>query len=177
MTRNSIPGAGIEPAPLDEGRDFKPLPSPLPDNDLAAPPSAPVSAVVGEDRPVSAPVATDPATGRGDPGPLQKACRDAGLPFHPDSLMYLEALAHRLNLVPKGKEVTRLALRQAARHHRKILQSGARRVAADAKMSRTQARKIVKAAHGIETGRQWRIFKKREQRALRAEQRAAKGEV
>ena len=87
--------------------------------------------------------------------------------------MYLEALAHRLNLVPKGQPVTRLALRQAARYHRKLLQSGDRRVAADTKMSRTQARKVVKAAHGIETGRQWRIFKKRQQRALRAEQRAA----
>lgn len=108
-------------------------------------------------------LATDLATA----GPLQKACRDAGLPYSAQTLQYLEDVAVRAKL-SDGMTTTPKQLRQAARLHRKVA-ANPTRWAPDVQLTHSAAKKQVMAANGITSGRQWKKWKKQQQRELRAE--------
>lgn len=59
-------------------------------------------------------------------GPLELACRDAGLPPTVESLMLIEAFAQRENMVALGQVVTPKIMRRAARWYRKAQEQDAR---------------------------------------------------
>jgi hypothetical protein len=103
-------------------------------------------------------------------GPLEKACRDAGLPPTADSLMYLEQLAQRAGLTGRHA-VTPAMLRKAARLHRKMVENPRRFGSSrpeDGSMSRRQGKQQLAEEHGLTSGRQWKRWKKEQQRILRA---------
>lgn len=166
--RNFIPGAGFEPAPSLEGRDFKAHSMPLSSKELHDSLSGAVSDDVAGSRPVSAGAATDLATAR---GPLERACRTAGLPLEAGSLMYLEDLARKAFDRPTPFDITPKHILRAARLHRKMRDNPRRAVAVPTGMTVRQAKKQLMREHGLTSGRQWERWKKAQQRVMRAEVR------
>jgi hypothetical protein len=130
-----------------------------------------VSGDVGPSRPISAGAATNLATAR---GPLERACRDAGLPVEVSTLMHLEELARKAFGIV-GRDVTPAEFRRAARLHRKIAENWRRIAAPKEGLSVRQAKRQLMAEHGLTSGRQWKHWKREQQRAMRAELRASEG--
>lgn len=165
-SRNSIPGAGIEPAPNEVGRDFKTDPVVLGSNNLTTLESGEPSAGFPPIPPDSAELAPVLAPVKVPPGPLQKALRDAGLPYTKEALDYLEKFARSMGLgtyqTAKGPMQRKLSpedFRRAARGYRKARARSARVVEAP-ELSKTAAKRMLMAAKGITSGRQWKKWKK-----------------
>ncbi len=103
-------------------------------------------------------------------GPLELACRDAGLPPCAESLQRLEDVAVQAGIVPRGGTVTPAMMRRAARLYRKVMQDQKRVVAAPERVneraapSKRQARKLLAGAHGLKSARQWKKWKKAQRR-------------
>ena len=175
---NLIPGAGFEPARPFGAQDFK-SPDGVPrDNNLDRAPSDDVSQDGAGCRDMSQSTATDPATGRPahlQRGPLELACRDAGLPPCAESLQRLEDVALQAGLVKAGQTVTPADLRRAARLYRKVMANQKQVVPhfgqGTGDLTKRQARKLLAKEHGLTSGRQWKAWKKAQRRTQRTLQR------
>lgn len=102
-------------------------------------------------------------------GPMQKALRDAGLPIEVASVLHLEQLARKAYRIPETADVTPAEFRKAARLHRKMVENPRRWAKSRPGQTKHAAKRTLREGHGLTSGRQWRKWKKQQQRAMRAE--------
>lgn len=106
-------------------------------------------------------------------GPLQRALREAGLPVEVAALQHLEDLARKAFKIADDRVVTPKEFRKAARLHRRLVENPRQLSKVREGLTVRQAKAVLMREHGITTGRQWKNWKRRQARVLRAAQARA----